>query len=1110
VTGTSETDVRVAVLGPVLIEDRGQRLSEPASALGKSLIVALVLAPGRALNVRRLVEEIWEDNPPRGERAALQTLVSRLRSTLAPGILESTTTGYALAVAEAETDLGAAASRAAAARDARRRGDLASAVTEAERGLALWRAEAGSDLPDIALASDLAARAESVRTELRLLRATCRIDAGDAALAVPDLERLIAGAPLDEELRFQQLRALDAAGRRTDAISAFAAYRALLRDRLGTNPGERLLELNAELLRDESATPDGPPRDRDRSAGTRIGVRTPPNELIGRGQDVEHLEALVSSSRLTTILGPGGIGKTRLAQAVAGRAVDTPSVVVVELASVRSPDDVPLALASTLGIREASGSRVRAGEPGSRIDLRARILDALAERPTLLVVDNCEHLVDAAAAWISDILDSTTTVRVLATSRAPLSIGAERVFPVEPLASSAEALEEAPAAESGGIRAAARAHGPAVELFVERAQAARPTVVLPRVTVARLCARLDGLPLAIELAAARTRSMSVDEVERRLGHRFALLTGGERTAPERHRTLHAVIDWSWNLLTTREQLLLRRLSRFPDGFSLDAARAVASSDADEVADDLDALVSQSLVSVAEDERTGAIRYRMLETVREFGDLQLAAADDTETARERMFEWAMGFSRATLQRMDGSAQLAAIATVSAEQDNLVSILREALDASRPEVVVGVFGVLGYFWTIRGNHTEVLSFGPSIAAATRDYTPDVSDVVPAVATYTLLGGTMLFLDVRNAARILSRLRRLRRAHPVPDPRLDALSSLLLSSETRHGRFGLLEAYGSDPDPRISCLASLMMGSVHENAGDLTAALACATRAYESAVAIDEVWAISTAAQSIAQLYSQMARPDDAIEWANRARSGLEQLEAVGDMRQLDWLIAINSVSVGRKERGQEILERFARAEDDVLGFDFLDLRAIGFAGLGEIALSDGRAAEGLRLYREAVDVFGSSLSAPIPWLTIIVSAYIVARLRAGEVAGAPDDTDSLARALRTRLIVTARLRPASLDKPVLATGVIGVAAWVLLGSPARAADPDMLAAGAELFALAERLSSRQDVPSLRRDPLEATTRERHGDGLVDEARARVRGLSIDEATARALVLLRAVGR
>ncbi|WP_431218455.1 BTAD domain-containing putative transcriptional regulator [Leifsonia xyli] len=423
---TAPPPPRVAVLGPVLVEDRNGVLTEPAGALGKSLIVALVLARGAA-SVPSLVEDLWDDSPPRQERAALQTLVSRVRTTSANGLLESTPSGYALALAPEQTDLGLARRALDRANAALQAGDAAAAAAEADTALALWRGEPGAELGGTPLADELLRTAASLRDELRLVRARVRRAAGDAAGALADLQPLIAERPLDETLRLEQLRALADAGRRSEALLAFAELKEALLDRLGTRPGPELVAINAALLAaDEEDRPAAPRR-------VRIGLRSAPNALVGREYDIDAVEDLIATSRLTTILGAGGLGKTRLAQEIGNRAVHTPAVIVVELASVRNGEDVELAFASTLGIREARAARPT--DPGAQLDLRSRILGLLAERETLLIVDNCEHIVDAAAAYVRDILDSTTNVRVLATSRAPLAIGAEHVYPLDSLKS---------------------------------------------------------------------------------------------------------------------------------------------------------------------------------------------------------------------------------------------------------------------------------------------------------------------------------------------------------------------------------------------------------------------------------------------------------------------------------------------------------------------------------------------------------------------------------------------------------------------------------------------------------------------------------------------------
>lgn len=1072
------------MLGPVLVEDRSGALAEPSGTRGKSLIVALVLARGAA-SVPALVDDLWDDAPPRQGRAALQTLVSRVRTTSADGILASTPSGYALAVGREGTDLGLAGLRLDAARAALDAGRAADAVREATSGLALWRGEPGLELGETHLAAELARTADHLRSELLQVRARAARAAGDPAAALADLQPLLQAHPLDEALHAERIQALADAGRRSDALLAFAELKEALLERLGTRPGPELVALNARLLADEDAREPVAPR------RVRIGLRTAPNALVGREYDLEALEDLVATSRLTTILGAGGLGKTRLAHEVGHRAIHTPAVILVELASVRSGEDVELAFASTLGIREARTARP--AEPGAALDLRSRILGLLSERETLLIVDNCEHIVDAAAAYIEDILSATPTVRVLATSRAPLAIGAERVYALGPL----------PADDDG----------PAVELFAERARAARPGVVLPPAIVSRLCARLDGLPLAIELAAARTRSLSVEEIERRLGNRFALLTGGERTAPERHRTLFAVIDWSWNLLAASEQALLRRLSSFPDGFSAEAAEAVAGSGAGSVLDDLDALVAQSLVTVSEDPETGILRYRMLETVREFGDLELTAAGEADEVRAGMDAWAVGFARNALTRMHGPEQVPTFTLVTAEQDNLVAVLRSALDGGRPATTAGVFAILAYYWSLRSTHTEVLGFGPAVLDGLAGWEPLGDDREAAAASYALIGGTFLYAGLRTAVRAISRLRRLRRDAPFADQRLNAIAGLVLAAGHVEPGMRLLAEYSRSADPGLAAMGNLLTAQLQENAGELDDALVIAKRAYEKALEAEDAWSIASAAQALAQLHSQLAHPAEALAWAERAHDGLAPLQAAGDLRQLDWLIAVNSIAVGEVARGRGLLESYLNEEVDRTGFDYVDYYGIGFAGMAEIALAEGDFAEGVRLYDEAIGVYTDDTSVERdavanPWLTILGAALVSARLRAQEAEPglpSPQETAESARRLRIRVLVNARLNPPYLDKPVVGTGLLGFAIWMLDAGVGAERGEAWVDCGLELFALADRANSRQDIESLRRAPLADRVRRTWGEERLAAARAAASSLSREAAAQRGLALL-----
>ena len=376
----------------------------------------------------------------------------------------------------------------------------------------------------------------------------------------------------------------------------------------------------------------------------REGVRFDATSLVGRDEDVRALRALVREARVVSILGPGGLGKTRLAHVLA-RGAEQQIVHFVELVGVASPEDVVGEVGSALGVRDSVSSRRELSAEQLR-DVRARIAQQLELAPTLLVLDNCEHVIAAVADLVAFLVATVPTLRVVTTTRAPLGISAEQVFPLSQLDTDF-----------------------ALDLFRQRARAARPGVSLPEDVVERVVARLDGLPLAIELAAAKVRAMSVQDVDRRLHDRFALLRGGDQSKPDRHQTLLAVIDWSWNLLSPDERDALQRLSVFHDGFTLDAADAVLDRDA--VAE-VESLVDQSLLTLTEGD--DAVRYRMLETVREFGRMQLVGSGldhDAEAAQQR---WAAGLSRSRCSDLWNQHQVETVAEIRAEENNLADCLR----------------------------------------------------------------------------------------------------------------------------------------------------------------------------------------------------------------------------------------------------------------------------------------------------------------------------------------------------------------------------------------------------------------------------------------------------
>jgi predicted ATPase/DNA-binding SARP family transcriptional activator len=1074
---------RVGVLGPVTVSSPSGEAVEPGGATAKALVVALALAHG-ALSVRALVDDIWRDDPPRNEKAALQTLVSRVRSAGAEGLIVSTPGGYSLDTAVAfTTDLAAAGAERDAARAATARGDCVEAEERATAGLGLWRGDPGSDLGDTELAERLATVAAALHRELSTIRARARVERGDATGALADLGPLATARPLDEDVELLRLKAIAAGGRRNDAIREFGEFRRRMRDELGTDPSADLVAFNAELLR-------APEQAAEPARVLRVGIRTAPNALVGRDDDIRAVEELMSRARLTTVLGAGGMGKTRLAQALAPRAAERmPGVVVVELASVRTGGDVPLALASTLGIREYSGTRLSLSDPAVRVDVRARILGALDERPTLLVMDNCEHLIEDAAAWIADILASTSNVRVLATSRAPLMIAAEQVYQLEPLPAGSD--RDGP--------------GAAVTLFTERARAARPSVVLPLDVIEELCERLDGLPLAIELAAARVRTLSVEQIAHRLGNRFALLRGGDRAAPERHRTLLAVIDWSWNLLTHSERRALRRLSLFVDGFGADAAAAAcrtAAGSGSETVDDvelaLEGLVNQSLLTAAESPATGRVRYRMLETVREFGDQRLEEAGERDEVSACIRAWADAFALTALDGTYGPDQLDTFRRVEEEQDNLVAALRDAAAVGDPGTAASVYAALGMHWTLRGAHSEVLALAPQVMAVLQGYgPPDDTHRDAAMVAYGMIGSTSLVGSARQAIRSLARVRKLHAGGPASDPTLEAMISLVVVMPDLDAAAQVIGRMRTSDDPAVASFALLISSQLAENSGRIDDGLADSELAYTKAELARDVWTLGTAAQNLAQLHSERGDHEEVLVWAERARDNLVQLNAREDLRQLDWLVAINEVALGRLDAARDAFEQLTRLQGDKESFDWNDLKAIGFAGLAEVAVVEDELAEAERLYAAAEQTWGDPPAGFAPWYYGAAAGLLAVSARAGHV----DDPRNLrvARRIRSRLRRDRRMREGMIDLPITGVAAVGLAVWLL--APERdGADAFSDAAGLELLMLARGIHARRDFPSLDPERAILDVRREHPGLDVDAAAAAVDALTLAERTAR----------
>src|SRR6266498_417287 len=549
---------------------RDQEISGPRL---RGLLALLAGDLRTGCSAARLVEGLWPDEQPEYPAKALQVLVSRARAQLGSGVIASTPTGYRLSLGKDQVDASAVLLSASASARRSRAGDHASALAHAEAGLALWQGTAGGDGElDDPVSALRAERAATYRSLLRA-RALALSRLGRHAEAAEALTDLVAERPRDEEVLLELLRCEAATVGPSAALARYEAYRRSLRDELGADPGAALQAVHQQLLQGTSPV-------------VRHGVPYEPNPLLGRDDDIAAVANLLRTSRVTSIVGAGGLGKTRLAQVVSRRA-EQRIVHLVALAGVTTDDDVVSEVASVLGAGESR--RTPASQLAIPTGVLTGIVNALGPGPALLVLDNCEHVIRGVAELVRALVSMTQDLRVLTTSRAPLGLSSESVYLLPEL--------DLPTA---------------VELFEQRSRAARPGADLPAGAVEEVCRHLDGLPLAAELAAARVRVMSVAEIARRLEDRFALLRGGARDAPERHQTLQAVVDWSWNLLGPAGQAAMRALSVFPGGFTADAARHVLR---DGDAADLEHLADQSLLQVAD--TPAGTRFRMLETVREF-------------------------------------------------------------------------------------------------------------------------------------------------------------------------------------------------------------------------------------------------------------------------------------------------------------------------------------------------------------------------------------------------------------------------------------------------------------------------------------------------------------
>ncbi|MEU0649382.1 AfsR/SARP family transcriptional regulator [Streptomyces umbrinus] len=679
------------------VEIRGPR--------ARSLLVLLALHADRPVTVDTLIDGLYGSRPPGDALNALHSQVSRLRRELRKAdrreLVESHAAGYRLAADPQDIDAHRFERLSAHGRRELAAGDHGRAAELLREALALWSGPALAGLDGAPFARAQAVRLDELRLEALEDRAEADLALGRHRELVTELRQLVADHPLRERPHGQLMRALHGCGRRAEALAVFQELRRTLAEELGNDPSDELCAVQLAVLRgDASLTPAAPPVPAPVSVSasapvSTVGIRTPlPAQLtsfVGRRDELERVGRLLGplerggGARLVTVVGPGGAGKTRLAIEAAGR--EAGATAFVDLGGTRDSPGVPQLVLNALGMRE--GVLAPGGRQGQPPDAVERLTTALSGTSVLLVLDNCEHVIEEAAALVHLLLSSCPRVRVLATSREALGITGEMLCPLPPLAPPPE-----------GVTARRATEYPAVRLFADRTAAVRPGFRVDEENVSavvRICRALDGLPLAIELAAARVRALPVDAVAARLDDRFRLLSQGSRTASPRHQTLRAVVGWSWDLLEADEQRLAMRLTVFAGAFTLEAAGSVCGLPDAEAVELLAGLADKSLI-----EGNGG-RYRMLSTVRAFCAERLAEAGEEERLLRRHAEYFAELARTAEPHLRGAGQLTWLSRLAEEHADLQAALHWAVRGDQ-ELALAMIAALSSYWWLRGLRTD----------------------------------------------------------------------------------------------------------------------------------------------------------------------------------------------------------------------------------------------------------------------------------------------------------------------------------------------------------------------------------------------------------------------
>jgi predicted ATPase/DNA-binding SARP family transcriptional activator len=886
--------MQIGMLGPFKVRTDDGFFADVPGARLRALLIALALNPGHVVPKATLVDWIWGDHPPSDAANALHRLVSRLRKALPEGVVEGQTDGYRLRVEPDAVDAVRFERLVAHARN----DEDPQGVRRLREALALWRGAAMQDvgLPDSTAFDAAVTRLEGLRLTAMEDRFDAEISLGHGVELVTELTDLVAAHPVRERLVAALMRALVATGRDTEALLVYKRTREILADELGVDPSPELSALHVALLRGELGR---------REENRKTNLRAELTSFVGKDADVAAVRELIAEHRLTTLIGPGGSGKTRLATETARTLLgDLPDGAwLVELAAIGADGDVAQATLAALRLRDALLGEAPDAEPTDRV------IAAVRGRAMLLILDNCEHVIESAATFAHRVLGECQRLRILATSREPLGITGEALWPVAPL------VLPAADADPGEIESA-----PAVRLLQDRASAVRKDLATDAhtlSTLARVCRALDGMPLAIELAAARLRTMSLDQLANRLDDRFRLLTGGSRTALPRHRTLRAVIDWSWELLTDAERVVLRRLSVFSGGASLEAAERVCAGDAVEtgqVLELLTALTEKSLV-LTEGDRTP--RYRMLGTIKEYAEQRLAEAAESELTRRTHRAYFTELAEIAEPHLRRAEQLEWLATLEVEHDNIGAAMRGALAAGEAGGAMRLAAAAGWYWWLGGHKAEGNELIMAATAMPGEVADEIRAVVYAfVSMFVVSGRSDQYAAEEWIHKVYEISQRVQHRHP-------ALRFAASLERLLHGPDALLSAFEpliADEEPWVRALARLQHGKMRIMLGhggrDADAYLETALTEFR---ALGERWGISFALTELADRIAMRGEFAGACEYYEQAIAVVTEVGAIEDVvrmrsrqAQLYRLLGDEESSAAAMAEAQRSAERVAWPE------------------------------------------------------------------------------------------------------------------------------------------------------------------------------------------------------